>query len=70
MKANGVLGHLCILVARRQVTQSADGGLGDVLSVPRAKHRSHQRFDAPDLPNEEIGVKKTGCNHCIFQAGV
>lgn len=59
MEAHGILGHLGVLVARRQVTKSADGGLGDVLPVSGAEHRAHQRFDASNLPGEEIGVKIT-----------
>lgn len=73
MEAHGILGHLGVLVARRQVTQGADGGLGDVLSVSGAEHRAHQRFDASDLPGEEIRVKirlkkqNPGCDYFGFQ---
>lgn len=49
MKTHSILGHLGILVARRQMTQGADGRLGDVLSVAGAEHRSHQGFDASNL---------------------
>lgn len=59
MKTHGVLGHLGVLVARRQMTQSADCRLGDVLSVAGAEHRSHQGFDASNLSSEGIGVDIT-----------
>lgn len=58
VKTHSILGHLGILVARRQMAQSADGGLGDVLPVAGAEHRSHQGFDASDLPGRASVWKK------------
>lgn len=49
MEAHGILGHLGVLVAGGQVTQGADGGLGDVFSVAGPKHRPHQGLDASNL---------------------
>lgn len=49
VEAHGILGHLGVLVAGGQVTQGADGGLGDVFSVASPKHRPHQGLDASNL---------------------
>lgn len=54
MKAHSILGHLSILVAGGQVTQSTDCWLCDVLSVASSKHRSHQSLNASNLIGEEI----------------
>lgn len=67
VKTHSILGHLGILVARRQMTQSADGGLGDVLSVAGAEHRSHQGFDASNLSRGEPVWKKRANKDVGFQ---
>lgn len=58
VETHGVLGHLCVLVARGQVTQGADGRLRDVFSVAGPEHRPHQGLDASDLVriNANMGV--------------
>lgn len=52
MQPDGVLGHLSVLVPRRQVTQGADGRFCDVFSVAGPQDRANQRLDAADLQGD------------------
>lgn len=61
MKAHSILGHLSILVAGSQMTQSTDGRLCDVLSVASSEHCSDQSLDAPDLMGQNQSGKLCSC---------
>ena len=52
VEAHCILGHLGVLVAGGQVTQSADGRLGDVFPVTGSQDGADQGLDAPHLAEE------------------
>lgn len=54
MQPHSILGQLGILVARRQVTQGADGGLGHILLFSCPQHGVDERLDAAALRDQGL----------------
>lgn len=58
---HGVLRHLCLLVARGQVAQGANGRFGHVLLLAGAQYGVDQRLDAVALGDQSFVVGVVAC---------